>query len=369
MTSNIQPQQPSTFKQAIITFFAVIIALPLANLISFVGLVFIALVIMVLGANGGGSKSAMSQKFVYGNASSSNAILSIPINGPIYSQSEADQDPMYALFGAGLTNGDKIKQELFIASKNKNIKAIVLDINSPGGMINASTAIADGVKYFQEKTKKPVYAYIGGLGASGSYWVAASSDKIIADTGSLTGSIGVILGSIPFYSEPVSIGGVTTRQPIEVTTMSAGKYKDVGNPFRRITDDEKQMLQTGLDYEYNLFVDYIASRRTLDPEKIRNVIGAGIYANGQAQEFKLIDAVATREATYAELAQKAGLIEDNFKVIQQEPETGFLGDLFGAWAHIGNPQAQTQFNQRICSAFMGKPLALHGNSLELCQKP
>lgn len=368
MTQYNPPSQPSTLKQGVITFFAVIVALPVANFISFLGLMFMVVIIMVASA-GSGSDSGGTQKFVYGNSASSNEILSISINGPIYSQSEVEQDPLYSLFGVGLTNGDKVKEELFMAAKNDNVKAVILDINSPGGMINASTAITDGVKYFQEKTKKPVYAYISGLGASGSYWVAASGDKIVSDTGSLTGSIGVILGSLPYYNEPISLGDVTTRQPIKVTTMSAGKYKDVGNPFREITPEEKQMLQTGLDYEYNIFVDYVATRRGIEPVKLRNVIGAGIYSNGQAKEYKLIDSMATREATYMDLAIKAGLNENNYKVVRQEPEGGFLGSLFGAYTNIANPQARAQFNQKICNAFMAKPLALHGNSLELCQKP
>lgn len=362
------PQRTSTLKQAVITFFAVIVALPLANFISFLGLILIVVLVAAAGS-GGSSKTATTDEVLFGKSSSNSLILSIPINGPIYSQSEADQDPLYALFGTGLTNGDDVKEELIEASNNNSIKAIVLDINSPGGMINASTAITEGVKHFQEKTKKPVYAYIGGLGASGGYWVAVSSDKIVADAGSLTGSIGVILGSIPYYNEPVSLGDVATRQPIEVTTMSAGKYKDVGNPFRQITTEEKQMLQAGLDYEYSIFVDYVANRRSIDPAKLRSEIGAGIYANGQAKELKLIDAIATREATYMELAKKAGLAGGDYKVIQRKPEAGFLGGLFGAWANIGNPQARSQLNQKVCNAFMGKPLALHGNSLELCQKP
>lgn len=326
------------------------------------------LVIIMAASAGSGADSSGTQKFVYGNSASSNEILSISINGPIYSQSEAEQDPLYSLFGAGLTNGDEVKKELYSASKNENVKAVILDINSPGGMINASTAIADGVKYFQEKTKKPVYAYISGLGASGSYWVAASTDKIIADSGSLTGSIGVILGSIPYYNEPISLGDVTTRQPIRVTTLSAGKYKDVGNPFREITPDEKQMLQTGLDYEYNLFVNYVATRRTIESNKIRNVIGAGIYANGQAKEYNLIDETATRETTYLSLAQKAGLPANDYQVVEQKASAGFLGDIFGAWTNITNPQAKAQLRQTLCVAFMGKPLAYHGDSLELCQK-
>ncbi len=367
MSQNNQPSQPSILKQAVITFFAVIVALPVANFISFLGVMFVLVVIIAASAGSGGG-AADTQKYVYGKESSSNQILSVKINGPIYSQSEAEQDPLYSLFGTGLTNGDAIKEELYEAANNNNIKAIILDINSPGGMINASTAIADGVKYYKEKTKKPVYAYVSGLGASGSYWVAASTDKIVADKGSLVGSIGVILGSIPYYNEPISLGDVTTRQPIKVTTLSAGKYKDVGNPFREITTDEKQMLQTGLDYEYNIFVDYVAARRNIEPAKIRNVIGAGIYGNGQAKEFNLIDGTSTREETYLQLAEKAGLQVNDFQIIQQEPDAGFIGSLFGAWLNISNPQAKMQFRQTLCTAFMGKPLAYHGDSLELCQK-
>lgn len=368
MDQNNQPSQPSTLKQAVITFFAVILALPIANFISFLGVMFVLLIIIITSAGLGGGATTDTQKYVYGKEYSNNKILSIKINGPIYSQSEVEQDPLYSLFGTGITNGDAVKKELHRAAGDNSIKAIVLDINSPGGMINASTAIADGVKYYQEKTKKPVYAYISGLGASGSYWVAASTDKIFADNGSLVGSIGVILGSIPYYNEPVSLGDITTRQPIKVTTLSAGKYKDVGNPFREITADEKQMLQAGLDYEYNLFVDYVAARRNIEASKIRNVIGAGIYSNGQAKEFNLIDGIMTREETYMQLAKRAGLQADDFQVIEQELNTGFLASLLGASVHITNPQAKAQFNKTLCNAFMGKPLAYHGDSLELCQK-
>lgn len=308
--------------------------------------------VVVLLAEATDSSSVLGQNYtsISGDEKSKNKILSIKIDAPILTESVSDN---YLLSG-GYVYGYTIKEELMKAADNDEIKAVILEINSPGGTIVGSKAISDGIAYYREKTQRPVFAYVQDMAASGAYWAAAATDKIIADTGSLTGSIGVLFGPFEYYDKLVSVGSVTAQNGIDIYYITGGEYKDLGNPLRRITDEELKTLQRDVNYEYDVFVNHVASRRGIDPTAIKQDVKALLYGVKTAREYKLIDMEGSRETAYSELAKEANLGTD-YQIIRQERNF----DVFSALLGIRAPEVT-----KTSCAFCNKMLFLHGNPLE-----
>ncbi len=279
-----------------------------------------ALLIASIGGSGSGSTS-------FGSGGASHTFLAIPVKGVIEGTETQSNDP-FGLSDESVAYGYAIKRELYQAAKNDSVDGVVLDIDSPGGTIYGARAIADGVDHYKQKTNKPVFAFISGLGASGGYWAAASADKIIVDYGSTVGSIGVISGPFKFYDRPTAedggilTGGIVTQNGIETVTLTAGKSKDIGNPYRRLTEGEIATLQTGLNNEYDDFVSYVSQRRGIDQKVLREQIGALIYDSKTATSIKLTDAIAPREEAYGMLADTAGVPRRDFKVVESSSGSG-----------------------------------------------
>ncbi len=173
-----------------------------------------------------------------------------------------------------------IKDELRKADKDPQVKAIVLDVYSGGGNIVASRELMRAVR----DTKKPVVSWIGEVGASGAYYVASASDRIVADENSITGSIGVIMFIQHYYELFDEIG-------INVTVLTAGETKDIGSPYRPMTDEERQELQDMINKVYYTFMRDVAENRGLDMEYVRNISEGNIYLGSEAAEIGLVDEV------------------------------------------------------------------------------
>ncbi|HSX17446.1 MAG TPA: S49 family peptidase [Patescibacteria group bacterium] len=239
-------------------------------------------------------------------------------------------------------------------------------MSSPGGTIYGARAIADGVAYYKKTTGNPVYAYVEGQAASGGYWAISGADKIIADYGSDIGSIGVIMGPFEYYDTVLAedggllSGGVVTQNGIQSTYISAGKYKDMGNPYRKLSAGEIALLQKSVNNEYDTFVQYVSQHRHIAEATIRDTIGAAAYDNKTALEYKLIDQTGSRDDAYAALAKAAG-IQDDFTIVREEQSQGFIESLLSAT--VRKPQVQAKAN--ICSQTQGV-LAYHGDVTALC---
>lgn len=268
---------------------------------------------------------------IYGDESSKSYILSIPIRGVIVGD-ESELAGVGSFLESGVTAGYDVQRQLREAAKNKKIKAIVLDINSPGGTIYGAHAIADGVAEYRQKTKNPVYAFVSGIAASGAYWSAVSADRLIADYGSQTGSVGVISGPYTFYDDVTSQQasllepGIVTQNGIEQIYITAGTSKDLGNPYRRMTEAEVKHEQTAVNNEYTLFVDYVASRRKVSAATIKSSWGALVFENERALSQKLIDQVGNRQSVYKTLARTAK-IEDSYQVVEEESVRSLISTL------------------------------------------
>lgn len=331
-----------------------------ATVTFFAGLTFFFLMLIAAGSAETTSQNS-DYRHVYG--SGGHKLLSIKVDGLIVgSETEAGG----GIFSAGYVSGYDVKKKLIQAAEDKDIHGVVLEVNSPGGTIYGSRAIADGVAFYREKTDNPVYSHIQGSGASGGYWIAASADKVTADFGSDVGSIGVIMGPFQYYNKVMAedggllSGGIVTQNGIENTYITAGTSKDVGNPYRKLTEAEVTSLQKSINNEYDNFVRYVSEQRNIPEETIRTKIGAMIYDNKTALELKLIDQSASREDVYHELAEKVG-IEDDFQVVREYSMPGFLRALAGAITN--NQPKQAAFD--ACSLTRTK-LAYHGNVASLC---
>ena len=303
-----------------------------------------------------GSKE-FQYKVIDGDESSATSILSIPINGIILTDSTADAGFFNFLQEGGATYGYDVKDELKRASKDPSIKAVMLEINSPGGTVSGANAIAEGVAYYRKATGHPVYSHITDLGASGAYWSAASTDYIVSELGSTVGSIGVIMGPFKYYNKVTAEsdfgGGVQTEDGIDYNYITAGQYKDTGSPYRKMSDDEQKHWQTAINNEYDVFVNYVSGRRNIPRDTIVNTIKALPYDNKRALELGLIDKEGSKEEAEYLLAEKAGL--SDYNVVQEEGSFGFFDNLFSKVTSL-------QPKQTAACRWCNQPLILYDGS-------
>ena len=178
----------------------------------------------------------------------------------------------------------KTLEDIQKAKEDKNIKGILFVVNSPGGAVAPSVELAYAIKELKEI--KPVVVYASGVIASGSYYASIWANKIIANPGSMVGSIGVIMQGVN-AEELMQKIGVSTQ------TVKAGKFKESGTPTRKWFDYEEKQLQSVIDDTYNMFVSDVASARNLDVKNQTIFADAKIFTSKQAKEVGLVDEVAT----------------------------------------------------------------------------
>jgi protease-4 len=246
-------------------------------LIVFLGLVFLVFLAVII--------SLAFASFVPLNGE----IAVIPIKGDIVSSSDSFS---YSMTSAEIAS--KIKE----ADSDPLIKAIFLDIDSGGGSVVATKEIVYAVR----ETKKPVVAYIGEIGASGAYYVAAASDLIIADEDSLTGSIGVI-------SMTANLEGLMEKLGIKMQVLKQGEFKDMGSPFKELTSEEEQLLndiilQASVNFKNNILE---FRKDKIYPEEFNKIADGRIMTGTQAKEIGLIDLTGSRNFAIKKTAELAGI--------------------------------------------------------------
>ena len=166
--------------------------------------------------------------------------------------------------------------------RNDEIKGILLRVESPGGGVAASQEIYTEILRTRKKYKKPVVCSMGGVAASGGYYIASACDKIVASPGTLTGSIGVIL-SMPDLQELFQKIGV------KLQVVKAGKLKGAGMPNRPLSPEERAMLQGTVDEVHEQFIFDVAKARKLSMERVRALATGGIYTGRKAMQLGLVD--------------------------------------------------------------------------------
>ncbi|WP_121628226.1 signal peptide peptidase SppA [Poseidonibacter antarcticus] len=194
--------------------------------------------------------------------------------------------------------------EIKKAKDDENIKGVLLVVNSPGGAVAPSVELAYAIK--ELKAIKPVVVYASGVIASGSYYASIWSNKIIANPGSMVGSIGVIMQGLNAEELMEKIG-------ISTQTVKAGKYKESGTPTRKWFDYEKEQLQSVIDDTYNMFITDVANARKLDVKNYTQFADAKIFTASQAKKVGLIDEVGTISIAEKSLAKLSNIDDTIWK--------------------------------------------------------
>jgi len=169
-----------------------------------------------------------------------------------------------------------------------SIKAVVLRINSPGGGVAASQEIYEAVKKFRAETKKKVVVSMSSVAASGGYYIACAADKIFANPGSITGSIGVI-------AEWYNYGDLLKWAKLQSIVIKSGDLKDAGSPTRPLTDAEKAYFQGLINNMYDQFVGAVALGRKMNVQTVRHLADGRVYTGQEAKANGLIHEIGTSE--------------------------------------------------------------------------
>lgn len=196
----------------------------------------------------------------------------------------------------------KMHEALERAAKDKDVKAVVLRINSPGGGVTASDTLYHELRRFRESSGKPVVAHIMDVGASGAYYAALSADAITAQPTSVTGSIGVIMYRVDATALMEKVG-------VRAEEIASGERKGLGSPFKRLTDEERKLFQGIIDGMYRRFTDLVAQRRGLAPEAVRKASDGRVMTSDEAKALGLIDGIGYLEDAVELAKKKAGIVE------------------------------------------------------------
>jgi protease-4 len=223
-------------------------------------------------------------------------VLLLDISGFITSEDSS------TLFSAKKKAGllAQIREELDRARSDKQVKALVLRINSPGGGVTASDMLYHEIKKFKRDTGVTVLAHFMDTGASGAYYLALAADKITAQPTSVTGSIGVILFR-------VDASGLMQKIGVQSYEISSGDKKSMGSPFRRFSPEERELFQNLVDSLQTRFVNTVAEERKLPLDRVKKLADGRIYTASEAQSAGLIDGIGYLDEAIEQAKKMAGL--------------------------------------------------------------
>jgi protease-4 len=178
----------------------------------------------------------------------------------------------------------RIREELKKAAEDKDVRALVVRLNTPGGTVTASDIIYRELMLFRERTKVPVVAVMMDVAASGGYYIALAADTIVAHPTTVTGSIGTILVT-------ANVEGLMQKLGVAANTIKSAEHKDMGSPFRAPTPEERRIFQSVIDELQRQFVGKVVERRGIPADAARALADGRIYTAPQALGHRLVDAI------------------------------------------------------------------------------
>ncbi|SVB32974.1 uncharacterized protein METZ01_LOCUS185828, partial [marine metagenome] len=214
-----------------------------------------------------------------------------------------------------ITDSQYITNQVKKFRQDKRIRGIILRIDSPGGAVGPSQEIYDEVLKTRE-SGKTIYASMGALAASGGYYIASAAEKIFANPGTLTGSIGVIMA----FS---NAKGLMEKIGLQPEIVKAGEYKDIGSPARAMTQKERNLLQSVVTDVHQQFIEAVASGRDISVAEVTKIADGRILTGRQAYSLNLVDQLGGLQVSIDQLAHKVGIIGSP-KIIKETPRVGFL---------------------------------------------
>lgn len=218
-----------------------------------------------------------------------------------------------------------VNEQLKMYADDSRVKAILIRMDTPGGGVAASQEISDQVKWLRNEKKKTVVISMGSVGASGGYYIACAADKIYANPGTITGSIGVI-------AEWVNYGNLLKWAQMQPEVIKSGEFKDVGSPTREITPKEREYLQGLINEMYEQFVSTVADGRkdVLSRDRIKQLADGRVYTGQEALREKLIDGLGNYDKVLKETAELVGIKGEPQVVTPPKPRRGSILDLLSS---------------------------------------
>jgi protease-4 len=212
---------------------------------------------------------------------------------------------------------DRVRSLLDQAASIPSVKAVVVRVNSPGGSVVASDEIYHALLAFE----KPVVISMGDTAASGGYYISCAGDHVMAHPDTLTGSIGVI-------SQFLNVQELMDKVGVDAVVITTGPRKDIGSPFRDMTEAERELWRGILDQVYEDFLDVVVESRGLSAETVRELADGSIYTGQQAQDLGLVDSVGTRQTAIDKAAELGGIVGKP-RVIELRAQPSILEMLYG----------------------------------------
>jgi protease IV len=265
-------------------------------------------------------------------------------------------------------DSEKFLKNLKKYSDNDHIKAIVIEINSPGGVVGPSQEIYSEILRIKKETKKPVIAVSTGLLASGAYYAAVAADKIVVQPGTLVGSIGVIM-------EFINLENLYDWAKVKRYTITTGKFKDSGAEYRAMRDDERQLFQELVNDTWEQFKSAVAEGRQLAIDKVTPYADGRIMSGSQAVKLGFADQIGSTHDAY-ELAAKIAGVDNKYEIFEppkpkpslmeyfaggeQEDASTSVNELVEAYTQKGkmSPAIQSIFQTLLKTHLANKPLYL-----------
>ena len=220
-----------------------------------------------------------------------------------------------------ILSSENIVRQIKKYRENPSVKGIVFRIESPGGGVSASQEIYEEVKKTRD-SGKPVVVSMGSVAASGGYYVSCGATKIVANPGTVTGSIGVISQFMNFNQLMGKVG-------VGTTTVKSGKFKDTGNPYREMTEEEKKYFQETIDDVYQQFLSVVETERKISHDAAKKLADGRIFTGKKAYEVGLVDTLGTYEDAIA-LAAHLAKISGTPKIVKERKKERLSDILFGS---------------------------------------
>jgi len=249
-----------------------------------------------------------TEKTVEGDPDDQAKVALIDVQGILTSDQEE------SLFASKESQVVALVEKLKLAEADPNVKAVVLRIDTPGGDVTTSDILYNELISFKSRKKVPVVAAFMGVAASGGYYLASGCDAIVAHPTTITGSIGVI-------SMHVSLTGLLDKIGVKVEALKSGPNKDMGSPFRALSEDDRRLLQALIDQFYGRFVSVVVEGRKgrLTESQVRTLADGRVFTAQQALEAKLVDGVGYLADAVFEAQKRANVSKAKLVMYSRRP--------------------------------------------------
>lgn len=272
---------------------------------------------------------------------------------------EISFQPTSIPFGVRFRGADAIVERIRACSKNPRVKAIILRINSPGGTVGATQEIYDEIKKVRKKGIK-VVASFGDIAASGAYYIACGADKIVANRGTITGSVGVYIGSL-------NIKDFMDKYGIKYNIVKSGQHKDMLSVWKELSKEEKDILQETIDNVYSQFLGAVSQGRHISLDEVKKFADGRIFSGEQAKKIKFVDELGGFEDAKLLAGKLAGIKGEPFIIKEPVKPLEQILELFSNMANIKtNP---FQIEQISPVKYQSLPQLAYVNDLERMFSP